>query len=111
MRLFIAVDAPGITMAIKMRNNTNEDAICCECGETQKQVLNMYDICIGGIIHTICDRCAEQIQMKTLKAIVDRNGRVKSSRDIMIINKRNQIAYDARKWERYAAGRQTKVKD
>ena len=87
-------------MAIKMRNNLNEDAICCECGETQKQVLNMYDICIGGIIHTICDRC-----------IVDRNGRVKSSRDIMIINKRNQIAYDARKWERYAAGRQTKVKD
>ena len=24
-------------MAIKMRNNTKPDAICCECGESQKR--------------------------------------------------------------------------
>ena len=34
-------------MAIKMRNNTKPDAICCECGESQKEVLNMFDLCIG----------------------------------------------------------------
>ena len=97
-------------MAIKMRNNTNEEAICCECGDTQKQVLNMYDLCIGGTIFTICDRCNEQIQSKTLKALCERNGRTKSGRDMAIIRKRGQEDYETRKWERFAEGRQTVVK-
>ena len=45
---------------IKMRNNTKPDAICCECGESQKEVLNMFDLCIGGNIFTICDVCNEK---------------------------------------------------
>lgn len=98
-------------MAIKMRNNTNEDACCCDCGETQKQVLNMYDMCIGGNIFTICDRCVEQINSKTLKAIVERNGRVKSGRDMAVIRKRGQEDYETRRWERFAAGRQTEPKE
>lgn len=36
-------------MAIKMRNNAKSDAVCCECGESQKEVLNMFDLCIGGV--------------------------------------------------------------
>lgn len=95
-------------MAIKMRYNREEDACCCDCGETQNEVLNMYDICIGGTILTICDRCAEQIMNKTLKAVVDRNHRVKSSRDIAIIRRRGREDYETRRWERYAAGTQTK---
>lgn len=98
-------------MAIKMRNNTHEDACCCDCGETQKQVLNMYDMCIGGIIFTICDRCAEQIENKVLKAIVERNGRVKSGHDMAIIRKRGQEDYETRRRERYAADRQTEPKE
>lgn len=98
-------------MAIKMRNNTHEDACCCDCGETQKQVLNMYDICIGGTVFTICDRCVEQLQSKTLKAIVERNGRVKSGRDMAIIRRRGQDDYETRRWERYAEGRQTNAKE
>lgn len=75
-------------MAIKMRNNTSKDAICCECGETQNEVLNMFDLCIGGKIFTICDECNDKLFKKCLSAEVMRNGRVKSQKDIAIINKR-----------------------
>lgn len=75
---------------IKMRNNTKPDAICCECGESQKEVLNMFDLCIGGYIFTICDVCNEKLLSKSLSAEVMKNGRVKSQRDLAIIRKRNQ---------------------
>lgn len=75
-------------MAIKMRNNTKLDAVCCECGESQNQVLNMFDLCIGGNIMTICDVCNEKIFDKTLSAEVMKNGRVKSQRDMAIIRRR-----------------------
>ena len=75
-------------MAIKMRNNTNSDAVCCECGEGQKEVLNMFDLCIGGNIFTICDVCNEKIFNKCLSAEVMKNGRIKSQQDIQIINRR-----------------------
>lgn len=75
-------------MAIKMRHNNDPNAECCECHETRKQVLNMFDICIGGIIHTICDVCNEQILSKTLSAEVFKNGRVKSHEDMAIIRRR-----------------------
>lgn len=75
-------------MAIKMRNNNDSDAVCCECWETQSQVLNMFDLCIGGNIFTICDVCNEKIFSKCLSAEVMKNGRVKSQRDMAIISKR-----------------------
>lgn len=81
-------------MAIKMRNNNDSDAVCCECWETQSQVLNMFDICIGGQIFTICDRCNEQLFNKTLSAECYKNGRVKSQQDMAIIRKRGN-----RKWQ------------
>ena len=73
---------------IKMRNNTKPDAICCECGEGQKEVLNMFDLCVGGNIFTICDACNEKILNKCLSADVMKNGRVKSKHDMTIIRKR-----------------------
>lgn len=73
---------------IKMRNNTKSDAICCECGERQDQVLNMFDLCIGGNIITICDVCNEKMLSKCLSAEVMKNGRVKSKNDMAIIRKR-----------------------
>lgn len=73
---------------IKMRNNTKPDAICCECGDGQKEVLNMFDLCIGDNIFTICDVCNEKILNKCLCAEVMKNGRVKSQHDIAIIRKR-----------------------
>lgn len=91
-------------MAIKMRNNTHEDAICCECGEGQDEVLNMYDICIGGMILTICDRCNEEVLNKTLRAVCARNSRTKSSRDLAILRRRGQIDYEARREARIESG-------
>ena len=77
-------------MAIKMRNNKDKDSVCCECGETRKQVLDMFDVCVGGNIFTICDVCNEALFYKTLNAECYKNGRVKSQEDISIINKRKQ---------------------
>lgn len=75
-------------MAIKMRNNTNPDAICCECGDGQNEVLNMFDLCIAGNIFTICDACNGKIFSKCLSAEVMKDGRVKSQHDMAIIRKR-----------------------
>lgn len=83
-------------MAIKMRNNKNKNAVCCECGETQKEVLDMFDICIGGNIFTVCDACNETLLYKTLRAECYKNGRVKEQRDMAIINKRKNRM--AKKW-------------
>lgn len=77
-------------MAIKMRNNNKTDSICCECGSARKDVLDMFDISIGGNIFTLCDECNGALFFKTLKAECYKNGRVKSQHDIMIINNRNQ---------------------
>ena len=91
---------------IKMRNNTEEDACCCNCGEKQREVLNMFDLCIGEQVFTICDRCNNQILMKCLRAECMKNGRTKSSRDMAIIRKRGQADYERRHQERIQNGRQ-----
>lgn len=91
---------------IKMRNNTEEDACCCNCGEKQREVLNMFDLCIGEQVFTICDRCNNQILMKCLRAECMKNGRTKSSRDMAIIRKRGQADYERRRQERIQNGRQ-----
>ena len=80
-------------MAIKARNNNDPNAICCECGDGQAKVLNMFDICIGGQIFTLCDRCNEQLFNKTLSAECYKNHRVKSPRDLSIIRSRQHGTY------------------
>ena len=89
MILSIVVGVEGeVIMAIKMRNNTAIDAECYECGETQEEVLNMFDLLVGKLKFTICDDCTEKLFNKTLRAIVMRNERAKSSRDMAIIRRR-----------------------
>lgn len=75
-------------MAIKMRNSKDPDAVCCECWKTANESLGMFDICIGGTIHTLCDLCTDKVLSKTLSAIVSVNGRVKSQHDMAIIRRR-----------------------
>ena len=84
-------------MAIKMRNNKDIDSICCECGHDRKNVLDMFDLCIGGNVFTICDECNEQIFYKTLKAECAKNARVKDQHDMAIMRKRANGSYKA-KW-------------
>ena len=71
-------------MSIKMRKNKDVNAICCECGEKQEEVLDMFDLQIGDNVLTLCDRCNEKVLNKTLKAECYKNGRVKSGRDMAI---------------------------
>ena len=71
-----------------MRRNTKSDAICCECGEGKKEVLEMFDVCVGKNIFTICDVCNEALLHKTLRAECEKNGRIKTPKDIRIITKR-----------------------
>ena len=87
-------------MAIKMRNNKERDAVCCECGETQSQVLNMFDLCIGNKVFTICDVCNEKLFYKTLHASVLIQERVKSQHDMKIIRTR-QMSESRRYGPRY----------
>lgn len=77
-------------MSVKMRNNKNESAVCCECGESQEQVLNMFDVCIGGNIFTICDRCNEELLKKCLSAECMKNARTKTQKDMVIIRRRKK---------------------
>ena len=98
MRLFtVVVVEGGENVAIKMRNNTKPEAVCCECGEGQNEALNMFDLCIGGNIFTICDACNEKILSKCLSAEVMKNGRIKSRHDMAIIHKRkNRVGLRSR---------------
>lgn len=77
-------------MAIRMRNNKELDSVCCECKLPRNKVLDMYDLCIGGNIFTICDECNEALFYKTLRAECNKNARVKSNHDIAIINERKR---------------------
>lgn len=80
-------------MAIKMRNNRDLDSVCCECGDSRKDVLDMFDLCIGGNVLTICDVCNEQILAKTLKAECAKNGRTKTQHDMTVMRKRADGSY------------------
>lgn len=84
-------------MAIKMRNNKENDSFCCECGDHRSDVLDMFDLCIGGNVFTICDVCNEQLLNKTLKAECAKNARVKTPEDMRVIRKRANGSYKA-KW-------------
>lgn len=72
-----------------MRNSKNINATCCECNATVDNSLGMFDICIGGTVHTVCDLCTDKILSKTLSAVVSINGKVKSQQDMAIIRRRN----------------------
>lgn len=80
-------------MAIRMRNNKEPDSVCCECGDSRRDVLEMFDICIGGNIFTICDVCNEALLYKTLKGECNKNARVKTPEDMKVMRKRANGSY------------------
>lgn len=73
---------------IKMRTNSEQFPVCCECGNSRDESLEMFDICIGGNILTICDMCNEALLKKTLKASCNVIHKIKSKHDIAVIRKR-----------------------
>lgn len=80
-------------MAIRMRNNKSMDSVCCECGDHRRDTLEMFDVCIGGHIFTICDRCNEDLLFKTLKGECNKNARVKTPEDMRVMRKRANGSY------------------
>ena len=80
-------------MAIKMRNNRDSNSVCCECGDHRKDVLDMFDVCVGGNVFTICDRCNEVLNYKTLCAECNKNARVKTPEDMRVMRKRANGTY------------------
>lgn len=83
-------------MPIRMRNNSKKESVCCECGLSRNQVLDMFDVQVGDNIFTICDLCNEALFRKTLSASCYTNGRVKVKEDIAIINKRSRNRWKAK---------------
>ena len=75
---------------VKMRTNQNPTAVCCECGDTQNQVLGMFDVKLGNKLITICDRCNEELFNKTLKASCKINEKIKDKHDMKIIKLRRK---------------------
>lgn len=80
-------------MAIRMRNSKDPDSVCCECGYHRRDVLDMFDVCVGGNIFTICDQCNEVLLYKTLCAECAKNGRVKTPEDMKVMRKRANGSY------------------
>ena len=80
-------------MALKMRIRKDDDGICQCCGATAKRCLDMFDIRFGNETITICDECNNKLLLKTLKAQVHVNGRLKTKDDIAIINARHAKIY------------------
>ena len=77
-------------MGIKMRTLKGDtDIVCKVCGATRKDSLEMFEIMFTEKAKiTICDLCNEKLFNKCLSAECMKNGRVKSQRDIKIINER-----------------------
>ena len=76
-------------MAIKMRVRKDNKGVCKACECEANKALDMFDICIGDEIVTVCDECVNALFTKMLKATNYTNGRLKSQQDIAIINARH----------------------
>ena len=77
---------------VKMRvsKDRNEKCICCNKGIEQS--LEIFNICFGDVIVTICDKCNEDLLTKSVRASCIVNHRVKSKRDMQIIQERSKKA-------------------
>ena len=75
---------------IKMRVSKN-DCCCSSCNAKRKESLEMFDVCIGNVILTLCDECNDELFRKTLKASCIVNGKLKSAEDMKIINNRKRM--------------------
>lgn len=78
-----------IKKRIKMRVSKN-DYFCSSCNAKRKESLEMFDVCIGNTLFTLCDECMDELFRKTLKASCIVNGKLKSADDMKVINNRKR---------------------
>lgn len=80
---------PGMSNKIKMRTNKSDNPICKVCSHTRKNSLEFFDIAFTPKhIITVCDNCLEDLFNKTLKANCQVNAKLKSQKDLAIIQNR-----------------------
>lgn len=79
-------------MAIKMRVETNKNAICCECKTKYANTKEMYEVYIVDTSFVLCAKCLDVIFSKCLKAQCNYNGRVKSQEDMKRIENSKVLA-------------------
>lgn len=72
---------------IKMRVN-NKATKCPVCNCTRKNTIEIFDLCIGDTIITLCDACNETLFNKTLKATVMVQSKIKTKQDMQVIQAR-----------------------
>lgn len=78
-------------MPIRMRTNKNTDSICKVCGDSQKEVVEMFDISFTPKNQiTICDFCMNQLLDKTLHMVCETNHKVKTPKDLKAIRRRHK---------------------
>lgn len=74
---------------IKMRTNKSENPICKVCGHTRKNSIEFFDIAFTPKhIITVCDACNDDLFSKVLKANVQVNAKLKSQKDLAVIQNR-----------------------
>lgn len=78
-------------MAIKMRTIRDPDTICKICGKSQTQSLEMFEIMFTEKARiTLCDLCNDKLLYKTLKASCNVDNKLKTKKDLAIINRRRE---------------------
>lgn len=78
---------------LRMRHTKAEFAQCDSCLATKQESLAMYDIQIGDTVVVLCDKCNALLLDKSLSAHVQLNGKIKDTRDMAIIRKRQNGTY------------------
>ena len=71
-------------MAIKMRVNQDKESVCFNCGVEWKSTPEMYDLKIGYTKERtlpLCKKCIDTLFVKTLKAGVKYDQKIKSKED------------------------------
>lgn len=77
-------------MAIRMRINRHEEAVCKVCGNGPDNSVEMFDIAFTDKNRiTICDLCMNELLDKSLHMVVETNHKVKSSHDMRVIRNRH----------------------
>lgn len=75
---------------VMAKHNQSAECVCKSCGQKAKEVLGMFDIKIGDVRFTICDRCADKLFDKCLHIVCHINHMVKTPLEMNIINKRKR---------------------
>lgn len=75
---------------IGMRKSTGKYISCVNCKKKEDEVIQLFDLKIDSMTFTICDECNEKLFKSTLNASCLVNSKLKTKRDLNIINARRK---------------------